>query len=173
MNRREFIVGLGAAAWPLAARGQQRVLPVIGYLSNSRLAPAPNANFLEGPAETGYFDGRNVTIDFRSAEDQNDRLPVLALGLANRQVNVLVAWGSSTMVLAAKEATQKIPIVSFIGGDPVRNGFVESFARPGRNMTGVTVMSSKLSAKRLELLHELIPATTSIALLVNQTSPWR
>ncbi len=171
MKRREFIAGISPAAWPRVAQAQQRAMPMVGYLSNSRLAPAPNANFLEGLTETGYFDGRNVTIDFRSAEDQNDRLTVLALGLANRQVNVLVAWGSSTVVLAAKEATQKIPIVFFIGGDPVRNGFVESFARPGRNMTGVTVTSSELSTKRLELLHELIPATTSIALLVNQTSP--
>jgi putative ABC transport system substrate-binding protein len=169
MKRRQFITLLGTgAAWPLVARAQQPAMPVIGFLYNSRSQGVP-ANFLKGLAENGYFDGRNVTIDYRSSEDENDRLPALALALVNRGANVIVAMGSSTVVLAAKAATQHIPIVFFIGGDPVRNGFVESFARPGRNMTGVTVMSSELSAKRLELLHELIPATTSVALLVNQT----
>jgi putative tryptophan/tyrosine transport system substrate-binding protein len=171
LTRRGFIAGLGGvAAGTVAAGAQQRALPVIGFLFNSGLGRAPGATFLKGLADAGYSDGRNVTIDFRSADDQNDRLPALARELVDRGANVIVASGSSTVVLAVKEAARDIPVVFDIGGDPVASGFVESFARPGRNMTGVTSLSSELSAKRLELLHETIPGATSIALLVNETS---
>jgi putative ABC transport system substrate-binding protein len=171
LRRRDFIAGLGgAAAGSVTAGAQQKTKPLIGFLFNSGLGRAPGASFLKGLAEAGYSDGQNVTIDFRSAQDQNDRLPALARELVARGADVIVASGSSTVVLAVQEATQDIPVVFDIGGDPVGNGFVESFARPGRNMTGVTSMSSELSAKRLELLHELIPPATSIALMVNETS---
>jgi putative tryptophan/tyrosine transport system substrate-binding protein len=170
-RRREFIAGLGsAAAGAVTAGAQQKTMPIIGFLFNSGLGRAPGATFLKGLAEAGYSNGQNVTIDFRSAEDQNDRLPALARELVDRGANVIVASGSSTVVLAVKEATRDIPVVFDIGGDPVASGFVESFARPGRNMTGVTSMSSELCAKRLELLHEMIPEAASIVLVVNETS---
>jgi putative tryptophan/tyrosine transport system substrate-binding protein len=174
VRRREFITLLGGAAavWPLSARAQQAPVPVIGYLS-----PGPNpsgsklvAEFRRGLAETGYVEGKNVSIEFRAAQGQYDRLPALAAELVQRRVSVLVATGAASMP-AAKAATTTIPIVFSAGVDPVAIGLVASLNRPGGNVTGVTNLSIELGPKRLELLHEIVPTATSIAFLVNPTDP--
>jgi putative tryptophan/tyrosine transport system substrate-binding protein len=171
MRRREFIAGLGsAAAWPVAARAQQQqAVPVIGYLgSRSADDSAGNvAAFRKGLGETGYVEGRNVAIEYRWADGQNDRLPVLAAELVRRSVVVLAVLGNSTAAFAAKAATRAIPIVFLMGANPIGIGLVTSLARPGANITGVTIISGDLLAKRLEFLHVLVPAASSIALLVN------
>jgi putative tryptophan/tyrosine transport system substrate-binding protein len=164
MRRREFIVG-GAIAWPLTARAQQPAMPVIGFLTLTKPITSFVTGFRRGLSELGYVEGTNVTIDYRSAEGQPDRLPALAADLVQRPVAVIVlADGSGS--LAAKRATNTIPIVFATGLDPVATGLVASFPRPGGNVTGLYVLTVRLIAKRLELLHQLVPAAMSMALLV-------
>jgi putative ABC transport system substrate-binding protein len=174
MKRREFIAGLGSAtAWPLVAQAQRPAVPVIGYLS-ARSADADMAfttAFRKGLSETGYVPGRNVAIDYRWAAGQYDQLSTLAADLVRRQVSVIAAVGGSSPALAAKAVTTNIPIVFQTGDDPVRVGLVASLNRPGSNVTGVTSLNTEVVPKRLELLHELLPAATTMALLVNQTDP--
>jgi putative ABC transport system substrate-binding protein len=169
LRRRDFIAGLGgAAAWPLAARAQQTAMPVVGHLSSESLETTREAFaiFLNGLAETGYVEGRNVAIVYRWADYRTDRLAGLAADLVGQKVAVIFA-APTAAALAAKTATREIPIVFSIGADPVQIGLVASLNRPGRNLTGVVSLSAELAAKRLELLHELVPAATMIAHLIN------
>jgi putative tryptophan/tyrosine transport system substrate-binding protein len=165
------LLGGAAAAWPLAARAQQAAVPVVGVLS----AEWPNLfsdrlrAFHDGLRETGYVEGRNLAIEYRWAEGRNDRLPTLAAELVRRQVTVIVST-STPAVLAARTATTTIPTVFFVAADPVQLGLVTSLSRPGGNLTGVVTLNVEVAAKRLELLHELVPTATVVALLVNPTS---
>ena len=176
MRRREFITLLGGAvaAWPLAARAQQAAMPVVGMLSaewpgqfTDRLRA-----FHEGLRETGYVDGRNLAIESRWAEGRDDRLPALTAELVRRQVSVIVTAGSTPAALAASAATTTIPIVFYIGANPVEAGLVTSLSRPGGNVTGVVTLNVEVAPKRLELLHDLVPTATIIGALVNPTTPY-
>ena len=174
MKRRDFLGVLGGAtAWPLAARAQQPTMPVIGffYLTSPELARENLASFRRGLGETGYIEGRNVAIEYRYAHGKNDQLATLVAELVRRQVSVIVTLESTQGALAAKAATQTIPIVFMQAADPVRIGLVDSLSRPGGNVTGITLMLAEMAGKRLELLLELVPKATSIAYLRNPTTP--
>jgi putative ABC transport system substrate-binding protein len=174
MRRREFISALGSlVTWPLSARAQRPATPTVGYLnSTSPAAAAPFvAAFQAGLGETGFVEGRNVRIEFRWAEDQYDRLPELASDLVRRKVDVIATSGGDRSAVAAKSATQTIPIVSVIGGDPVADGLVTNLARPDGNLTGISFLTTELMPKRLDLLAELVPGAKLVALLLNPSSP--
>ena len=173
MRRREFVVLLGgAAAWPVAARGQQTALPVVGFLvSGSPQSDAFRvAAILQGLNETGYVEGRNVAFEYRWGEDHNERLPALAADLVQRQVAVIATSGTPSAI-AAKAATTIIPIVFASGGDPIAIGLVTSLNRPGGNVTGASFIGSTLMAKQFEMLHETVPKTPLIGFLTDSTNP--
>jgi putative ABC transport system substrate-binding protein len=176
MNRRDFITLLGGAAvtWPLAARAQQPAMPVIGFLSSYSSSDAFAQHFLaafhQGLKQAGYVEGQNVAVEYRWAGNEYERLTALAVELVRRQVNVIVTGSASLGVLAAKTATTTIPIVFLMGGDPVRLGLVASLNRPGGNLTGITTLNTEITPKRVEVLRELVPTTTIMAVLVNPTN---
>jgi putative tryptophan/tyrosine transport system substrate-binding protein len=173
IKRREFIAGVaGAAAWPLAARGQQAAMPVIGYLSARAASENPQylLTFLQGLREAGYVEGQNVLVEYRWADGQYDRLPALTIDLVSRRVAVIFALDNASAQVA-KPASATIPIVFAVGADPVNLGLVASLNRPGGNITGVSFLSTAVVAKMLELLHEAVPSAAIIAVLVNPGNP--
>jgi putative tryptophan/tyrosine transport system substrate-binding protein len=175
MRRRDFIKAVvgSAATWPLAAHAQQATMPVVGWLSARSPSEAASVlqAFRQGLGQVGYFEGKNVTIEYRWAEGRYDRLPALAAELVNRQVTVIAATGGEPSPLAAKAATTTIPIVCTLGGDPVATGLVASLSRPGGNITGTTIMAVEMGSKRLDLARQLVPSTTDVAMLINPTFP--
>ena len=171
MRRREFMASVlagAAAGWPFAARTQQ-AMPVIGFLT-SALPEGRLRAFRDGLKQAGYTEGRNVKIEYRLANDQNDRLPELATELVQREVTAIVAAGTTSAV-AAKAATKSVPVVFAVAADPVKAGLVASLRLPGGNMTGVTDLNLEIGPKRLELIHQLVPTATVMGVLVNPTSP--
>jgi putative tryptophan/tyrosine transport system substrate-binding protein len=179
MRRRDFILAVGGAAaasavsWPLAARAQQRGVPVIGFLNSQSAASFSHmvAGFRRGLRDAGFLEGQNIAIEYRWAEGRYDRLPALASDLVRQGPAVLVATGGEPAALAAKDATQAIPVVFLIGGDPVRQGIVASMNRPGGNVTGLTLLTTEIEGKRLGLLQELVPNARVIAVLINPDFP--
>jgi putative ABC transport system substrate-binding protein len=175
MRRREFITLLGGAAatWPLAARAQQPAMPVIAFPhgDSSIGTDAQKRAFHQGLNESGFVEGRNVSIEYHFGGGHHDRLPAMAADLVRRQVAVIVTLGNRPAILAAKAATTTVPIVFLFSGDPVAVGFVASLKRPGGNLTGATTLNTEVGPKRFELLRELLPTATAMALLVNPTSP--
>jgi len=175
MRRREFIklISGTAAAWPLAVRAQQQTTPVVGFMSarSPAEASADLAAFRHGLGQTGYFEGKNVTIEYRWAEGHYDRLPAMAAELVARQVAVIAAVGGEPSGLAAKAATNTIPIVCTLGGDAVKAGLVTQLNRPGGNITGVTIVGVEIAPKRLELAHQLVPNASTLAVLINSKFP--
>jgi putative ABC transport system substrate-binding protein len=174
MKRRELMLVLGGAmAAAPALRAQQKAMPVVGYLGIT--SPGPNvqslAAFRQGLSETGYVEGQNLAVEFRWAEGHYDRLSALAADLVGRKVDVMVTQGGTASALAAKSKTSTIPIVFIIGGDPVGDGLVASLARPGGNLTGITIITVGLMPKRFEVISDLVPQARMIALLVNQNNP--
>ena len=176
MQRRQFITLLGsaAAAWPLAAREQQPAMPLIGYISTGtpQVGAPYEAAIRKGLSETGFVEGRNLTVAYRYAQNERDRLPELAGDLIRRQVAIIATPGSVAGALAAKALTTTIPIVFSTSGDPVRLGLVASLNRPGGNVTGFNDMSNELGSKRLGLLHELVPRAANFAVLVHPANPY-
>ena len=175
VRRREFITFIGGAAaiWPSMARAQQPSVPVIGFLNSASPTQEPNRRdaFRKGLTEVGYVEGRNVTVEYRWAENRLDRLAELANDLVHRQVTVIAAGYNVAAVLAAKTASKTIPIIFTTGVDPVEAGLVASLNRPGGNLTGVTNLSNQVVPKHLELIRELVPAAKNVALFVNPTNP--
>jgi putative tryptophan/tyrosine transport system substrate-binding protein len=173
MRRRKFLGVLGAAAaWPVAARGQQAAMPVIGFLhpSSPENYGSPMRAFRQGLKDAGFVEGENVTIEYRWADNQIDRLPALAAELVRRRVAVIAAGGGTVSPKVAKATTTTIPIVFTVGDDPVKQGLVASLARPGGNVTGINIFAIELESKRLELLRELVPGAVRIAVLVSPTN---
>jgi len=173
MRRREFIALLSGVAtgWPLVGPTEQPTTPVIGFLTTSKPYPPLINEFRSGLAETGYYEGHNVVIDYAWAEGHYDRLPSLAAELVRRRVDVIAAAGGTNAGTAAKAATSTIPIVVLIGGDPVELGLAVSVSRPGGNVTGIAQLVVDTEQKRLELLHELVPTAKTIAYLLNPAGP--
>jgi putative ABC transport system substrate-binding protein len=175
IGRRGFITLLGGAAavWPMAARAQQAAVPVVGFLGSETREQSEGRvrEFLQGLGEAGFVDGRNVVIEYRWADGDNARLPALAADLARRQVAVIVSIAGIPGAQAAKAATSTIPIVFGTGADPVAFGLVESLSRPGGNLTGATALGDEIGPKRLQLMKELLPAATTMALVLNPTNP--
>ena len=175
MRRRDFIkvVAGSAVTWPLATGAQQSAMPVIGWLSARSPAEAASVlqAFRQGLGQVGYFEGKNVTIEYRWAEGRYDQLPALAAELVSRQVTLIAATGGEPSPLAAKAATSTIPIVCTLGGDPVEIGLVASLNQPGGNLTGTTIMAVEMAPKRLDLARQLVPNATTVAMLINPRFP--
>jgi putative tryptophan/tyrosine transport system substrate-binding protein len=177
MRRRDFIALFGgaaaASAWPLSGHAQQTTVPLIGFLHAGSPDPYAHAmaTFRQGLSEGGFVEGKNLTIEYRWAESQIDRLPALAVELVHRDVTIIAVAGGPAAVRAAKSATATIPIVFSLGSDPVKLGFVASLNRPGANVTGVTFLANELEAKQLELISELVPKVSAIGVLVNPSNP--
>ena len=170
MRRREFIALIGGATvWPIATRAQQTAMPVMGFVEAAELPKQTRAAFVASLNESGYVEGHNVTIVYRTAEGHNEQLSEIITELVHRQVRLIVSNGPGAVV--AKSVTGTTPIIFFVGSDPVKLGIVDSLSRPGGNLTGVTTLNTAAGAKRLELLHEMVPSATNIAVLVNPTGP--